>query len=106
MTEDALATQLRGDLAGVVLTERKMFGGICFLLNGNMVTGSMKTAALFRVGKEQDAAALALADTRPMLQGGKAMAGFVELPRACCNDDRRAKLSAMALAFVQGLPPK
>ena len=106
MTLDDLAGQLRGDLAGVVVSEKKMFGGICFLLNGNMVSGTMKAAALFRVGKDQDRAALALAGTRPMQQGGKAMAGFVELPRAECGDERRATLSAMALAFVQGLPAK
>ena len=36
------------------LTEKKMFGGICFLLNGNMLAGVMKNGAMARVGKERE----------------------------------------------------
>jgi TfoX/Sxy family transcriptional regulator of competence genes len=102
-----LAQLLRGDLAGAAVTEKKMFGGLCFLVGGHMVAGTMKASALFRVGKLNDAAALAIPGTYPMQQRGRVMAGFVELPTALCADDaRRATLSAMALAHAQGLPPK
>lgn len=102
-----LAQLLREDLVGAAITEKKMFGGLCFLLNGNMVSGTMKSSALFRVGKPNDAAALAVPGTYPMVQRGLPMAGFVELPTADCADDtRRGALSAMALAFVRTLPPK
>jgi TfoX/Sxy family transcriptional regulator of competence genes len=105
--DHALAALLRADLSGAEITEKKMFGGICFLLNGNMVTGSMKTSALFRVGKHGDAAALAIPGTYPMMQRGKPMTGFIELPTADCSDGaRRSTLSAMALAFARTLPPK
>ena len=102
-----LASLLRRDLAGAEITEKKMFGGLCFLLNGNMVSGTMKASALFRVGKPNDATALAIPGTYPMIQRDKPMAGFVELPTADCADDsRRAALSALALAFARTLPPK
>ena len=105
--DDTLADLLRNDLAGAAITEKKMFGGLCFLLNGNMVSGTMKTSALFRVGKPNDAAALAIPGTYPMVQRGLPMAGFVELPTADCTDAfRRGALSAMALAFVKTLPAK
>jgi TfoX/Sxy family transcriptional regulator of competence genes len=105
--DEDLAQLLRGDLAGAAVTEEKMFGGLCFLVGGNMVSGTMKASALFRVGKSNDAAALAIPGTYPMQQRGKAMAGFVELPTELCADAaRRAPLSAMALAFARSLPPK
>lgn len=105
--DETLAQMLRADLAGEDVTEKKMFGGLCFLINGNMVTGTMKTSALFRVGKPNDAAALAIPGTYSMVQRGQAMAGFVELPTEDCADDaRRTTLSRMALAFAKSLPPK
>lgn len=109
--DKALAQLLRGDLAaagaGAAVTEKPLFGGLCFLINGNMVSGTMKASALFRVGKPNDAAALAIPGTYPMQQRGRAMAGFVELPTGLCADAAlRAPLSAMALAFARNLPPK
>ena len=106
-TDEDLAGLLRHDLAGEAITEKRMFGGLCFLLNGNMVCGTMKTSALFRVGKPNDAEALAIPGTYPMIQRGKPMAGFVELPTADCADaNRRKALSALSLAFTKSLPPK
>lgn len=105
--DEGLAHLLRQDLAGEPVSEKKMFGGLCFLLHGNMVSGTMKSSALFRVGKPNDAAALAIPGSYAMVQRGQAMAGFVELPSGDCADDtRRAALSAMALAFAKSLPPK
>ncbi len=105
--DETLAQCLRGDLAGEAITEKKMFGGLCFLINGNMVCGTMKSSALFRVGKPNNAAALAIPGTYPMVQRGQAMDGFVELPTGDCSDaSRRTVLSRMALDFAKSLPPK
>ena len=54
-------TLLRDDLVdepGIV--EKKMFGGICFMLNGNMLCGVHKGGGMFRVGKDLEAEALAI----------------------------------------------
>ena len=105
--DEGLAQILRDDLAGESISEKRMFGGTCFLINGNMVSGTMKASALFRVGKANDAAALTVPGSYGMEQGGRRMAGFVELPIEDCADDaRRGQLSAMALAFARTLPPK
>ena len=105
--DQGLVQMLRCDLAAEPVTERKMFGGLCFLLDGNMVAGTMKASALFRVGKVNDAAALSIAGTWSMMQQGRVMAGFVELSIDDCSDDaRRGALCQMALSFVKSLPPK
>lgn len=88
------------------IAEKKMFGGACFLLRGNMLCGTGKTDFMFRVGKEQDAVALARQGARPMDITGKVMKGFVWVaPDAC---DRRALKRWIALAenYVAALPPK
>lgn len=106
--DEALAQALRADLAHLDgVTERKMFGGLCLMLNGNMVCGVHKGGGLFRVGKDNAAAAQALPGVRPMEMAGRRMQGYVEGdPAVVADPGRRAPLMTMALAVVQALPPK
>ncbi|MFT4555661.1 MAG: hypothetical protein ACI92S_000993 [Planctomycetaceae bacterium] len=53
------------DLSGV--TEKKMFGGLCFMLNGNMLCGVHKDGGMARVGKDNEAAALELDGVEPVV---------------------------------------
>ena len=77
LNED-LAERIRVGLARTgSLREVRMFGGLCFLLNGNMVAGTSKRGLLVRVGKGQHAHALARADAKPMEMSGRPMEGFV-----------------------------
>ena len=83
-----------------------MFCGLCFLLNGNMVCGVMSTGAMFRVGKEQEEAALELG-AQPLSFTGRKMGGMVELDEGGFTDDElRRALTEMALVHAAGLPPK
>ncbi len=105
---EAMAETMRADL-GVLpgLSEKKMFGGLCFLLHGHMIGGIGKDGALYRPGKPNEAAALALSGVTPMVMGGRRMGGFVRLDDDGFADDaNRRKLTGIALAFVAGLPPK
>jgi TfoX/Sxy family transcriptional regulator of competence genes len=105
--DEGLAQILRDDLAGETITERKMFGGLAFLLDGNMVCGIHKGGAMFRVGKPNDDAALAVPGCTPMMMTGRRMPGFVALTDdATADDARRGQLMALALGFVRTLPPK
>ncbi|MEY8837485.1 TfoX/Sxy family protein, partial [Cribrihabitans sp. XS_ASV171] len=72
-----MAETMRADL-GVEpgLSEKKMFGGLAFLLHGNMVCGVMKDGAMYRPGKEREAAALAVG-ARPLAFTGRPMRGMV-----------------------------
>ena len=63
---DALAEKLRAALPARGLSEQKMFGGIGFMLNGNMIAGASKRGLLLRVGKERYSEALARSGARPM----------------------------------------
>jgi len=103
-----MAETMRADL-GVVpgLSEKKMFGGLCFLLHGNMVAGLGKDGAFYRAGKPNEAEAMALSGTGPMVMGARRMGGFVRLDAGGFDAAAtRRKLTDIALAFTASLPPK
>ena len=105
--DEGLAQLLRDDLADVSVIEKKMFGGLAFLLNGHMICGMHKGGAMFRVGKPNETAALAVPGASPMLFTGKPMSGMVDCSdEACVDDARRGRLMALSLEFVKTLPPK
>jgi TfoX/Sxy family transcriptional regulator of competence genes len=67
-----LAERIRAVLAGTgSLREVRMFGVLCFMLNGNMVAGTSKRGLLVRAGRGQQARALARADAKPMEMSGR-----------------------------------
>lgn len=106
--DEGLAELLRDELGEREgLAERKMFGGLAFLLHGNMVCGVHRGGGMFRVGKVSEAAALMLEGVGPMQFTGRKMGGMVEVTdEALADDVTRGELMRMALAHVAGLPPK
>lgn len=89
------------------LTERKMFGGLCFMLDGNMLCGVHKNGGMFRVGPDNEAAALAVPGSHPMTMTNRPMKGFVEISYDDLADDNaRAQLLRLALEFVTAMPAK
>jgi len=106
--DEGMAEVMREDLAAVPgIVEKRMFGGLAFMLDGNMVCGVNSEGGMFRVGKENQAAALAIEGVLPMAFTGRVMAGFVDAPdEVMADDDRRGALMSLALAHVRGLPPK
>lgn len=105
--DTGLAELFRGDLADRPVTERRMFGGLCFLWHGHMVCGVHRGGGMVRVGAPNEATALALPGVRAMDLTGRKMTGFVDLDGAAMADDGlRGRLVGMALAFVATLPPK
>jgi TfoX/Sxy family transcriptional regulator of competence genes len=67
--------ELLADQPGV--NEKKMFGGVAFLLNGNMSVGVTNNDLMVRVGPDDYEAALAEPHARPMDFTGKPLRGFV-----------------------------
>ena len=87
--------------------EIRMFGGICFTLNGNMMVGTMKDGELLaRVGDEQEAEALASPGARRMNFTGREMKGFIMVAADALDDDALREWISMATAFVGAMPPK
>ncbi|MEM9524536.1 MAG: TfoX/Sxy family protein [Pseudomonadota bacterium] len=80
--DDELATRFRKMIEGVPgLSEKRMMGGVCFFLNGNMLGGADRVKSgerrfMFRVGKENTLKAEALPGGEAMIQGGRRMGGF------------------------------
>ena len=106
---EELADRIRsivGRRAGV--SEKKMFGGICFLLNGNMVVGSMKDGSmLMRVGPDRHEEAKARPATAPMIQAGREMVGFVLAADESIGEDDALRDSIdFAWKFVKTMPAK
>ena len=98
--EDDLAARVRACLAGVEgVSEMKMFGGVGFMLNGNMLAGTSKRGLLLRVGKERHAEAVA----EP---GMRVMEGYVYAdPPPALDAALKARLER-ALDHVRTLAPK
>ena len=104
---EALAGRLRRAFAGRRnIVEKKMFGGVCFLLKGNMLCGVGTDKFMFRVGREQDAAALARPGAKPMDITGRVMMGFVWVDPARCDARALGRWIAMAQGCVGELPAK
>ena len=85
-----------------------MFGGVCFMVGGNMLAGVLGDGLLVRVGADAHAAALAEphAGTFSMARG-RTMKGFVVVAAAgCATQGAVASWLARAWAYVGHLPPK
>lgn len=106
--DEGLASLIRDDLVDRIgISEKRMFGGLCFLMNGNMLCGVHKGGGMYRVGKDNEAAALGIEGARSMDFTGRRMGGMIDVDDdLMADDDRRAQLLALALDFVAPMPAK
>ena len=88
------------------ISEKRMFGGVCFFLNGNMLCGVEVGRYMFRVGKEQETEALEKPGASPMDLTGRPMGGLVHVTEKACDGNTLEEWLAMAERFVGALPPK
>ena len=107
--DDTLADRIRAALAetAVPVAEQRMFGGICFMVAGNMTACASQRGLLLRVGKDAQPAALARPHSRLMEMRGRVMAGyvFVSAEGVAADTDLRSWLK-LAQSYVATLPPK
>ena len=109
MTEDeVLIERIRPLLAGRAgFSEKKMFGGICFLINGNMCLGTWKGSLIVRLGKDKHEETLARPHTRPANITGRVMKGWALVEPAGIESERDLKTwVGEAAAFAASLPAK
>ncbi len=106
--DDGLAELMRDDLSDIDgISEKKMFGGLCFLLHGHMVCGVHQGGGMARVGKAREAEALQIDGTAPLSFTGRPMGGMIDIDEDLIGDDqRRGQVIALALTNAQSLPPK
>ncbi|WP_291417289.1 TfoX/Sxy family protein [Devosia sp.] len=109
MATDDLAERIRAVLpARVHCLEKKMFGGIAFMYQGNMLVAPLRDGSMLaRVGKDGMEEALALPGAGIMDMGGRSMGGFVVVAGdALEDDDDLREWLQRCLHFVQTLPQK
>ncbi len=102
-----LAAHLRAAVAGLPgISERRMFGGYCWMLNGNMLCGVEVGRYMFRIGRDLEAQALARPGATPMDITGKPMRGLVWVRAEHARDGSLREWIALAQQYVGSLPPK
>ncbi len=106
--DERLVARIRGVLRRTAnVRERRMFGGVCFTLNGNMFCGVVKDEIMVRVGPAQYLSALRTPNAREMDFTGRPMAGYVFVDKAgFASEAALRKWLDVAGAFVRTLPAK
>jgi TfoX/Sxy family transcriptional regulator of competence genes len=106
--DETLAARIRDVLGGRdEFSEKKMFGGIAFMLQGNMLCGVTQDRLMVRVGAENHDAALDKPGARPMDFNGRPMRGIVFVdPPGYSTDAQLNDWLTTAVDFGETLPPK
>lgn len=106
--DERLADRIREALTGrKAVTEKKMFGGIAFMLRGNMCCGVLNDDLVVRIGPERYNKALAQPHARPMDFTGRPLKGFVFVnPGGYRTARTLAAWMKKAIDFAHSLPPK
>ena len=106
--DETLAERIReviGDRLDV--TEKKMFGGLCVLVNGNMAVGVTGDELMVRVGPEDYPQAVERPYAREMDFTGRALNGFVYVaPDGLAKKADLEAWVARGVSFAASLPPK
>ena len=102
-----LAERIRFELNGIPVVEKKMFGGVGFLLNGNMACGVNKDDLIVRVDPEKNSALLKKPHARPFDMTGRPMKGWLLVEADGCKTEKQLGTWVKeAVAFALTLPPK
>lgn len=106
--DEGLETVVADDLEGVGdLRTVKMFGGLAWMLRGNLLCGARHDGVLCRLGKGNDGWTETIPTAAPMMMGDRRMEGWVRLsPDGAADDALRARFLSAARALVESLPPK
>ncbi|MGH7710556.1 MAG: TfoX/Sxy family protein [Vicinamibacterales bacterium] len=106
--DEQLAARIRKALSKRVgVMEKKMFGGIAFLLRGNMCCGVHGSDLIVRLDAAATDGALSAAHTRPFDLTGRAMKGWILVqPKGIATDAALGKWIATAVKYAESLPAK
>lgn len=103
----ALAARVRRALGRKKgISEKRMFGGVCFLLRDNMLCAAGRNGFMFRVGKDQDAAAAKRKGAVRVRMRGKRLAGFFWVDPGVCDARSLKSWIVLAERYVLALPTK
>src|SRR5436189_4423378 len=102
--DESLAARIRGLLARRKgIEEKKMFGGVGFLLNGNMLVGVWKESLIARLGPDEGNEALKEPHVKEFDITGRAMKGWVLVESEGLEGERLQEWIDRAMTFVRRL---
>jgi TfoX/Sxy family transcriptional regulator of competence genes len=107
--DEELANRIRELVRGEPgLTEQKMFGGLAFLVRGNMaVAASGQGGVLVRVDPERSDRLLETTNARLMEMGGRKMSGWLRVGSEDVRTKRQlSRWVALGVTYARSLPPK
>jgi hypothetical protein len=106
--DEDLANRVREQLAAEpAVTEKAMFGGLAFLLQGNMAVGLSGAELMVRVGPDASDDALDRPHTRPFDMTGRPMKGWILVaPEGVARERDLAAWVARGVEFARSLPAK
>jgi TfoX/Sxy family transcriptional regulator of competence genes len=107
--DEELADRIRELVAGEPdLTEMKMFGGLAFLIGGNMsVAASGQGGLLLRVDPEQTEGLASEPHAEPFVMRGRPMAGWLRVDaEGARTDEQLRRWVAIGVTYARSLPPK
>ena len=105
--DEQLAARVRRHLADRSdVTERRMFGGLTFMVRGHMCCGVQGDELILRLGPDGADEALASPHTRPMDFTGRRLAGFVTVSHNGLSGRALTRWLERAVAWAESLPPK
>jgi TfoX/Sxy family transcriptional regulator of competence genes len=105
--DELLADRVRACLQQVAgVSEKKMFGGLAFLIGGHLTVGVYGDGLIARIGAQDMAAATAEPSVRPFGMTGRPMRGIVVIDSAVLDDKALDRWIGRARSYVAGLPPK
>ena len=107
--DEELAARLRELVAGEpALTEKKMFGGLAFLIGGNMaIAASGQGGLLVRVDPAQTEALVAKTNARPFEMRGRSMQGWLRVDAEDARTKRElARWVELGTSYARSLPAK
>ncbi len=88
-------------------SEKKMFGGLCFFINGNMCVGPWKGSLIVRLAKEDHDETQSRPHATPMDITGKVMRGWAKIePTGIASDEQLKTWIDRAVKFARTLPSK
>jgi hypothetical protein len=104
--DEKLDARIGEVLADWGTTRKKMFGGTCYLLQGNMVCGVYKDNLILRLGDAAGVVALEEPHVSPFDITGRPMKGWVMVKQAGFEGEKLCYWIEKARQFVKRLPPK
>jgi TfoX/Sxy family transcriptional regulator of competence genes len=104
--EKKIAERIEESVSSWNISNRKMFGGVCYLNNGNMMCGVYKNYLVLRLGPGQSETVLKNQYARPFDITGKPMKGWVMIAEDGIKGEKLMDWLKMAHTFSETLPKK